>query len=222
MKKILENQGYQLISGLLLTGLVWMVARRWNLDATWGGVSATTWLILALFLPILHQLYVAICWRSELYFGWLSRVLGQKAFQIYGFGFMILFLARPVTVLALGIIDQGSFPIPRWLNLPLIAVCLAVVVYMAYSFIKYFGPRRALGEDHFEPDTYRGLSMVKEGIFNWSANAMYTYAFLALWVIGLIFESRTALLIALYNHLFIWAHYYFTEKPDMQVIYGPK
>jgi hypothetical protein len=91
---------------------------------------------------------------------------------------------------------------------------------MAYSFLKFFGAKRALGMDHFNPDLYRELPFVREGIFKWSSNAMYTYAFLALWVIGLIFESRAALLGALYNHLFIWAHYYFTELPDMQTIYG--
>ena len=49
---------------------------------------------------------------------------------------------------------------------------------------------------------------------------MYTFAFLALWMIGLIFQSRAALLAAGFNHAFVWAHYYFTEYPDMKVIYG--
>jgi protein-S-isoprenylcysteine O-methyltransferase Ste14 len=149
-------------------------------------------------------------------------MLGDKAFAVYAVGFMVLFLSRPVTVLALGIANQGSLPISPWLNVPLISINLVVLVYMAYSFVKYFGVERALGMDHFDPETYRDRSFVKEGIFTWSENAMYTYAFLALWVIGLFFQSRAALLAALFNHLFIWAHYFFTEHPDMQEIYGKR
>jgi hypothetical protein len=132
---------------------------------------------------------------------------------------MILFIARPVTVLALGLANQGTFLIPLWLNYLLIVICLGVTGYMGYSFVKYFGVERALGMDHFELNDYRNKPFVREGIFRWSSNAMYTYAFLALWMIGLIFTSRAALLAALFNHLFIWAHYYFTEYPDMKYIY---
>jgi protein-S-isoprenylcysteine O-methyltransferase Ste14 len=132
---------------------------------------------------------------------------------------MILFLARPLTVIALSFANQGTFPIPLWLNVPLIVTCLGVIIYMTYSFLKYFGIERALGMDHFKPEEYRNKPFVREGIFRWSSNAMYTYAFLALWLVGLIFTSSAALLAALFNHLFIWAHYYFTELPDMQYIY---
>jgi len=135
---------------------------------------------------------------------------------------MILFLARPITIFALAIANRGTLAIPLWINIPLIGVCLGIVAYMIYSFIKYFGAERALGMDHFKPAEYRELPFVGEGIFKWSSNAMYTYAFLALWMIGLIFNSKAALLAALFNHLYIWAHYYFTEHPDMQYIYRDK
>jgi len=36
---------------------------------------------------------------------------------------------------------------------------------------------------------------------------------------GFVFLSKTALLIALFNHLYIWVHYYFTENPDIKFIY---
>jgi len=37
-----------------------------------------------------------------------------------------------------------------------------------------------------------------------------------------IFEKQGthALLLAGFNHLYIWVHYYCTEKPDMERIYG--
>jgi hypothetical protein len=220
MNKILEKQGWHLLVAILLAGGVWLASRETSLTGTALGLSTGTWLVLAVVLPVIHQFYVVLIWRGELYFGWLSKTLGENAFLVWGIGFMLLFLTRPITILALGIADRGSQPIPLWLNIPLIVVSTLICVYMAYSFLKFFGAKRALGMDHFNPDLYRELPFVREGIFKWSSNAMYTYAFLALWVIGLIFESRAALLGALYNHLFIWAHYYFTELPDMQTIYG--
>lgn len=220
MQKIFEKQAYHLLAAVILAGLVWAGARGPALSGSFLGLPTGTWLVLAVLFPILHQLYVVVMWRGELYYAWLSRALGDKAFTVWGVGFMILFLARPATVLALGIANQGSLPLPLWLNLPLIAACLAVTGYMAYSFVRYFGVERALGMDHFDSQAFRGQPLVREGIFAWSSNAMYTYAFLALWAVGLIFQSRAALLAAGFNHLFVWAHYFFTEYPDMLAIYG--
>ena len=49
---------------------------------------------------------------------------------------------------------------------------------------------------------------------------MYIYGFLILYIPGLLLLSKAALLVAIFNHIFIWAHYYFTERPDMKKIYG--
>jgi protein-S-isoprenylcysteine O-methyltransferase Ste14 len=220
MEKILEKQGYHLGAAILLSSLVWIAVRILRLEGGWLGIPTGTWLTLAVAFPIVHQFYVAFCWRAELYHGWLSRVLGENAFSIYGAGFTLLFLARPATVLALGAADQGSLPVPIWINLPLILLCLGVSVYMAGSFVRYFNIEQALGMDHFDPEAYRDKPLVREGIFAWSSNAMYAYAFLALWMVGLAFQSRAALLAAAFNHLFIWAHFYFTEFPDIGEIYG--
>jgi hypothetical protein len=43
---------------------------------------------------------------------------------------------------------------------------------------------------------------------------------LILWVPGLWWASPAALVVALFNHLYIWVHYYATERPDMRRIYG--
>ena len=220
MQKILEKQGYHLLAAAVLSVGVWITGRFWDLSGEFLGISTGLWLLLAVILPVIHQFYVALLWRGELHFQWLSKRLGERAFRVWAAGFMILFLARPVTILALGIADQGSAPIPLWLNIPLIVGCSLISLFMAYSFVKYFGAKRALGMDHFQPDLYRELPFVRQGIFKWSSNAMYTYAFLALWLMGLAFQSRAALLGVLFNHLFIWAHYYFTELPDMHIIYG--
>jgi len=219
MKEIFEKQGWHFLAAAVLAAGTWWAARGMDLSGTFLGLTARAWLILAVALPILHQFYVVLLWRGELYHGWLSSVFGEKAFQVWAVGFMLLFLSRPVTVLALGIADRGSQLIPTWLNAPLIAAFSLICLYMAYSFVRFFGVERALGMDHFQPDLYRDLPFVREGIFQWSSNAMYAYAFLALWLVGLIFQSRSALLAAFFNHLYIWAHFYFTELPDMEAIY---
>jgi hypothetical protein len=220
MKKILEKQGWHLLTAILLAGAFWLATWMVDLSGSVLGLSTATWMALAVFLPVIHQFYVVLLWRGELYYNWLSKSLGERAFSIWAVGFMALFLTRPITILALGIADQGSLPIPLWLNIPLVISCILVCLYMAYSFGKFFGVKRALGMDHFQPELYRELPFVREGIFKWSSNAMYSYAFLGLWLIGLVFQSRAALLGALFNHIYIWAHYYFTELPDMQAIYG--
>ena len=220
--KIFEKQGYHLLTAAALAAVIWLLARGMDLSGSALGLSTGIWLVLGVLLPVIHQFYVVLLWRGELYFRWLSKSLGEQAFTVWAVGFMTLLLTRPVTILALGIADQGSLAIPLWLNIPLIAICTLVCLYMAYSFVKYFGAKRALGIDHFQPDQYRELPFVREGIFKWSANAMYSYAFLALWLIGLVFQSRAALLGAFFNHSYIWAHYYFTELPDMRAIYGER
>jgi len=47
-----------------------------------------------------------------------------------------------------------------------------------------------------------------------------TVGLFLLYVPGIMLESKAAVLIAIFNHIFIWSHYYFTELPDMKKIYG--
>lgn len=61
---------------------------------------------------------------------------------------------------------------------------------------------------------------MRDGIFRFSSNAMYTFGFLALWVPGLLLESAAALLAAGFQHAYIWVHFHFTERPDAEHIYG--
>jgi protein-S-isoprenylcysteine O-methyltransferase Ste14 len=162
---------------------------------------------------------VVICWRAELYYNFLSKTFGERAFSIWSVGFMILFIARPVTILGLAAANRGTLSVPLWLTGIFSLLIFALGVYLFYSVIKYFGMERALGIDHFEPEVYRNKPFVKQGIFKWSSNSMYLFGLMLLWIPGLLFLSKAALLAALFNHLYIWVHYYFTEEPDMRFIY---
>ncbi len=50
---------------------------------------------------------------------------------------------------------------------------------------------------------------------------MYAFVFLGLWGIAIIGRSQAALAVALFQHAYIWVHWYCTEQPDLVVLYGP-
>ena len=73
--------------------------------------------------------------------------------------------------------------------------------------------------DHFRL-RYRQMPLENRGIFKYTKNAMYTYGFVILWAIALFNLSLPALIAAGFQHLYIWVHFYCTEKPDMDIIYN--
>jgi len=87
-----------------------------------------------------------------------------------------------------------------------------------HSTIKYFTLPRALGGDHFR-DSYLSMPLVDQGIFKYTSNGMYGVVFLGLWGIAFLFGSWNALVLALFQHAYIWMHYYCTEQPDMRRLY---
>jgi hypothetical protein len=189
------------------------------LEGSLWGVSAWTWLVWSLAIPVAHHLYVLLCWRLQLHYGTLTRALGKAAFPLYRIGFFILFWGRVVFVIFLAIADQGTLPL-GWIACYAIAAVMAIpALYASYSVLRYFGMDRAAGLDHFDPNA-RDLPFVRKGIFRFTSNAMYLVVFLLLYVPGLLAQSTAALAVALFSHAFIWVHYYCTELPDMKRIYG--
>jgi hypothetical protein len=69
-------------------------------------------------------------------------------------------------------------------------------------------------------ERYRAMPMVCEGAFKYSANAMYSFVFIGLWGIALLLGSQAALAVVLFQHAYIWVHWYCTEQPDEVVLYG--
>jgi hypothetical protein len=51
-------------------------------------------------------------------------------------------------------------------------------------------------------------------------NGMYVVGLMVLYLPGLLLLSKAAIVAALFNHVYIWVHYYCTERPDMLEIYG--
>ena len=217
---IYEKQGLHFLLLLaLLLPVGWISRTEGFLDGSWLGVSAATWFWLSILFPILHQVWVWICWRMELHYQWLSRSLGPRGFRVYGAGFALLSFARLYTLTATAVANQGSLDVHRTL-LRILALVLAIpTLYTFYCVGRYFSYRRALGIDHFDP-AYRTKPFVRQGIFRFTRNGMYTFGLMIVWLPGLIWASKAALLSAAFSHLYIWVHYHCTELPDMRRIYG--
>lgn len=202
----------QLMHAVCLIALSFLVWCGWRLCGE--PFSALYWF--AFLVPVVHQVFVWLAWRLELKSSLVSKTIGFQAFLVV---FIVLFLLRFISLTLLGWADQGSIGIPKELKLVLLFILLVPGLYAMYSVKRYFGLGRAAGADHFEIMN-QSNTLEKRGIFKYTNNGMYVYAFLLFWAIGLIFSSKAALVIALFSHIYIWVHYYSTERPDMEYIYG--
>lgn len=188
-------------------------------DGQWLGVEDRWWFAAAIAVPIAHQVAVAIFWRAQLCHSALTRAFGDAGFIVWAAIFFPLLVARPLLVVAVGLADPGSMSLPAMIRIPVGVALLLLATWAMHSVAKYFGFARALGGDHFF-ERYRSMPMVREGAFRHSSNAMYTLVFLGFWGIALITGSRAALAVALFQHAYIWVHWYCTEQPDGVVLYG--
>ena len=221
IKKIFGYQVWHLVSVIILIAVIQKFISI-NYGTTNGelwGIGTKSWFWIAIAIPIFHQVYVWIIWRLELYNNtFTSRYGVQRAFKIYAVGFSFLFVCRLIFIIILAISNRGSFSINPLYTYLIAALIIPVVIYLFYSVLRYFTLERAYGIDHF--DKKYNEPYVKEGIFRYTDNGMYVYGFLILYLPGLLLLSKAALIVALFNHVYIWVHYYCTELPDMKVIYG--
>jgi hypothetical protein len=220
--KICKHQQWHILILAALLGLLYFYVRKdpTALSGELWGISAVNWYIITLLSPIIHQVYVLLCWRYELHYKGLSRWWGKSAFKLYKIGFAILILSRPTTITLLAIANRNTLEIAPEMTYALSGILILPAIYLFYSVKTYFGMDRAFGIDHFYPEEYHNKPFVKQGIFKYTSNGMYIFGFLILWIPGLLFLSKAALLLALFNHVYIWVHYYFTELPDMKAIYN--
>jgi hypothetical protein len=193
----------------LLLALVWVVWKYLG-----EPYPAAFWVAIAF--PIVHQVFVWLAWRLELRSSATSKAIGLKGYVVC---FFLLFGGRFVSLFVLAWIDHGSLGL-HFIPQVSVTILLALPgIYAMYSTKKYFGMIRASGADHFDP-RYRNMPFVKEGIFRFTSNGMYLYAFLLFWAIAVGFNSSAAITVAAFSHAYIWVHFYATEKPDMEFIYA--
>jgi hypothetical protein len=220
MAAIFERQWLHALALAVMLPTLWLISMNcgcFHRGELWG-VSTWNWFWISVEIPIAHQVFVWFCWRTELHRGMISRVFGRFGFAIYGAIFSFFLAARPVSVIALSIASRNTLPVNH-LALKWVAVIIAVpVAYLAYSVARYFGVLRAYGADHFD-ESFRSKPPVREGIFRFTSNGMYTFGLMVLYIPALWYASRPALVAAVFGHLYIWIHYFTTELPDMRRIY---
>ena len=178
-------------------------------------ISTLNWFIIAMSIPLIHQVYVWICWRSELCWKSISNTIGFKGYVII---FFILIISR-LSAIVLCFIDYGSLYKPGWLTWILAIIIFIPGAYTMYSVKKYFGFLRAAGADHFDPK-YRDMPFEKRGIFKWTPNAMYVFGIGIPFAFATATGSQSMFIVATYTYISIWLHYFCTEKEDFKVIYG--
>ena len=178
------------------------------------GISALNWFMIAMSVPLIHQAYVWICWRSELCWQSISNTIGFKGYIII---FFTLIISR-LSAIILCFVDYGSLYKPGLLAWILSIILFIPGVYTMYSVKKYFGFLRAAGADHFD-SKYRDMPFEKRGIFKWSPNAMYVFAIGIPFAFAVATGSQSMFVVAIYTYISIWLHYFCTEKEDFKVIY---
>ena len=182
---------------------------------TFLGINAFEWFFVAMTIPLVHQTYVWICWRSELCWKSISNTIGFKGYVII---FFILIISR-LSAIVLCFVDHGSLYKPGLLSWIISIILFIPGAYTMYSVKKYFGFLRAAGADHFDPQ-YRDMPFEKRGIFKWSPNAMYVFAIGIPFSFAVATGSQSMFVVAIYTYISIWLHYFCTEKPDFAVIYS--
>ena len=221
MKDIFRYQFWHLVAVAVLIANIYIFTGL-NHDVVDGklwGISSYSWLWIAVAVPIVHQIYVWYFWRMELYRHTFTLRLGMPtAFTLYAIGFFILFVGRLIFITILAYSNQNSLSIDPLYPYALAALISPFVLYLFYSVKRYFTFARALGIDHF--DKSYNEPFVKGGIFRYTDNGMYIFGLMVLYLPGLLLLSKAALVVAIFNHIYIWVHYYCTERPDMQNIFG--
>ena len=220
VKLIFEKQVlHDFLLAVLLTGVFIASRIEGFLAGSFLNIGTPVWLYSAIAVAVVHQVYVWFCWRMQLHFSLITNKFGHKGFIYYSIGFMILFILRFVFVVGLAIANMNTLNASQLL-LNILAFLIAIpAVYLLYSVVRYFTIERALGIDHFDI-SYSKKPFVREGIFKFTSNGMYFFGLLVFWIPGLLCSSQAALLLALFNHVYVWVHYYTTEKPDLRRIYG--
>ena len=222
VNKIFEYQGYHLLAFVLLGGVLYWTTKVYpDGQNRVAGLSTSQWIWFSWIFAGIFQFWVAFFWRRELYGGRISAHLGKAGFLFFRIGFVVFGLARLLPVVPIALTSRHSASIPEWIAVPFLLLTIPLSLWGLYCATFYFGLTRASGADHFLPG-YRGANLEKRGIYKYIPNAMYTVVLLALYPPGLIWQSAPALVVAAAHHAFVWTHYFCTEKPDLEQIYGQR
>lgn len=213
--QIIEGQPQHAMIAVLLAAGACGLMQRSETAPTLLGLTATGWAWWGVALAIVHQIIVAIVFRLQLHKNLMTRLFGARDMHVWAVIFMPLLAIRPLMVIMTGWADSVPLTEYRSAEIVLGLALLAPAIWGMHSTIFHFTLPRALGGDHFR-DAYLAMPMVDKGIFKYTSNGMYGVVFSGLWGIALLFGSWNALVLALFQHAYIWVHMYTTEGPDLR------
>jgi protein-S-isoprenylcysteine O-methyltransferase Ste14 len=179
------------------------------------GLTTIGWAKLSITLALIHQIIVAFVFRTQLHKNLMTRLFGERDMKIWAVIFLPLLIVRPLTIIMVGWADSAPITDYRMVEVILGLAILAPAIWGMHSTLVHFTLPRALGGDHFR-DEYLAMPMVDKGIFKYTNNGMYGVVFFGLTAIALLFGSWNALIVALFQHAYIWVHMYCTESPDLK------
>jgi len=215
LKFFFKNQIWHIGGLVILFYLGYQIVDFENDSNVFLKISSKNWFLFSMMTPLLHQVYVWLCWRSELCWKAISKTIGFKTYAVI---FIIIMILR-LSSIGLCFADYGTWFVPGWIAWTISVLIFIPFFYTIYSIKKYFGFMRATGIDHFDPG-YKDIPFERRGIFKWSSNAMYTFAIAVFFGFAISSGSKAMFVFATYSYIGGWLHYFCTEKEDFRIIYG--
>ena len=83
MKEVFKHQiGHAILLGVLLISINIII----SLDLTFlsgkqFGMDTKNWMLIAILVPVIHQIYVLVCWRLEFHHKSLTKTFASSAFN---------------------------------------------------------------------------------------------------------------------------------------------
>lgn len=222
MRKIFYRQGYHFLAYILLGSSLYFLYTNWfqAQNKVWL-ISVGGWIILSWIFAGIFQAWIVLNWRLELHYTAISSRFGKAGFTLFRIGFITLGSMRFLSLIPISFLSSDPASIPEYISLSYIVITTPLILWTFYSVHFYFGINRVFGADHFDPN-YRNSSLEKRGTFKYIPNSMYVLGLLLIYYPGFVCNSPLGLITAVGHHMMVWTHYFCTEKPDIQYIYGHK
>lgn len=222
LRKRLEYQGYHLLAFVFLGALQYVAILNIQLGSgrIWGHTTGE-WVALSWIFAGIFQAWIAFFWRMELYGRWVTNKMGKTGFILHQAGYAVLGLIRFVLLIPICISTKNTLPITPLVSIAIIVLTTPPILWGLYSAAVHFGFTRAAGADHFIR-RYREGGFEKKGLYKYVPNVMYTVVLFGLYHAGLFWFSTLGLIVAAAHHVFVWVHYFCTERPDIREIYGER
>ncbi len=221
LKNIFEKQDWHfaLLALLVVSVNAIMVLYPLSFTGVFWGLSTGTWLWIGVFTAILHQIYIMLIWRIQLETRWLTTNLPRLGFIAYLIDYTLMLAARTGAIILVAAANREVIFIPdsfRWVGSIILGI---VFTWLTYSVTKSSSYKDLAGAVFFESKDPNHCG-IQKNISAVVPGAVYIFGPLSFYIPGLVLASPASLLLALFNHIYIWIHYCYTEAPSLKRVYS--